>query len=336
MGSLMLTRGLHSIDIRTGQIPVVNTNFTNSSQWTTTTVGGLGNWVAQNATYVMSTDYSNAETYYMGNWKGSDFELRVKISTLNFGNSYEGPKAAGVIFRANDTLNWYGAVVKFDASGQNPEAWLYRRSNGIFEVLARAPLPPSISTSTHELRIVASGPKISIDVDSTVILTWRDAYRHASSGRIGLHTSYAQALFGNLTVMSVNPRADFLVISRDGQGPTGAQTMSFTAINPTQYLVHVKASSPFFLVLGETFDSSWEASIQSVGVRGHLLVNGFSNAWYISRPGDLIISLAFGPQRFAEIGSTISLTTFASVGFVWLYTKRHGKFSLFRRLRIQK
>jgi hypothetical protein len=61
---------------------------------------------------------------------------------------------------------------------------------------------------------------------------------------------------------------------------------------------------------------------------GHLLVNGYANAWWIERVGDYEISIEFWPQKLVIIGATISGTTFALCGgyaaLSWWRRRKHG------------
>lgn len=101
-----------------------------------------------------------------------------------------------------------------------------------------------------------------------------------------------------------------------------APTISFTEINPTQYVVHANgATGPFFLILSEAFDPNWRLYVDELGsdhnlqllavptsmvagsgraafrpaavkyltrsslpVADHFIADGFANAWYID-PG---------------------------------------------------
>jgi len=80
-------------------------------------------------------------------------------------------------------------------------------------------------------------------------------------------------------------------------------------VNPTKYMVHVNASRPFFLVLGESFDPYWVASINGKTINAHFTVNTYANAWYVNQTGTFNITLEYGSQYLFNIGIVISLTT---------------------------
>lgn len=92
---------------------------------------------------------------------------------------------------------------------------------------------------------------------------------------------------------------------------TGNTTITYEKINPTKYVVHVNASTPFFLVFSESYHKDWVASIdgQQIPSEHHFMANGFANGWYINKTGTYTVTLEFWPQKLFYIGSTISITT---------------------------
>jgi len=85
----------------------------------------------------------------------------------------------------------------------------------------------------------------------------------------------------------------------------------FEKINPTKYIVHVNASNPFFLVFSESYHKDWVAYTngEQVPGEGHLMANGYANAWFINKTGSYDIVLEFWPQKLFYIGSAASITT---------------------------
>ena len=92
---------------------------------------------------------------------------------------------------------------------------------------------------------------------------------------------------------------------------TDNPSITYEKINPTKYTVHVNASTPFYIVFSESYDSNWIAYIndQQVPNEYHLTANGFANGWYINRTGTFTITLEFWPQNLFYAGSAISITT---------------------------
>ena len=125
--------------------------------------------------------------------------------------------------------------------------------------------------------------------------------------------------------------------------------IQFEKINPTRYLVDVKAKDSFWLVFSESFHEGWRAYIRQkakekepwsallsawrdrgerVEIKDHFMVNGYANGWMVTIPPyppfnkggkeefsyekaerEFQIVLEYKPQRLFEIGVIISLIT---------------------------
>lgn len=57
--------------------------------------------------------------------------------------------------------------------------------------------------------------------------------------------------------------------------------------SPTWYKVEIKsAKDPFILVLNNTFDESWQMTINGRVIKPHFIANGFVNGWILKKEGD--------------------------------------------------
>lgn len=81
--------------------------------------------------------------------------------------------------------------------------------------------------------------------------------------------------------------------------------VNFSQENPTLLKIRVSnATTPFYLVFRETYDTHWQAYYQNGTVipdRYHIEVNGFANAWYVDKPGNYTITLYYTLQTYAWI-----------------------------------
>ena len=84
----------------------------------------------------------------------------------------------------------------------------------------------------------------------------------------------------------------------------------FKQVDPTEYMVHVTSSEPFFLVLSTRFDSEWVARIDGKEVDLHLDANGYANAWLVDKTGTFDIILKYKIQDYYNIAMMMSLFTF--------------------------
>ncbi len=63
-------------------------------------------------------------------------------------------------------------------------------------------------------------------------------------------------------------------------------------ISHTKYKIDVSgAKGPFILVLNNTFDYSWEVTVNKEIINTHFIVNGFANGWILSKEGDYSVEI---------------------------------------------
>jgi hypothetical protein len=88
-------------------------------------------------------------------------------------------------------------------------------------------------------------------------------------------------------------------------------SLTFKEISSTQYTIHVNSSSPFYLVLSQSYDSGWVATIngRQIPDQYHFTANGYANGWYINKTGMFTITLEFTPQNLFYAAAAISITT---------------------------
>ena len=74
--------------------------------------------------------------------------------------------------------------------------------------------------------------------------------------------------------------------------------LSFKRIDPVEYIVHVNASSPYFLTLSQTFNDNWEITSDNGRIINseHLLVNGYENGWIINNTGNYTLFIKYVPH----------------------------------------
>ncbi|OJT94525.1 MAG: hypothetical protein JJ59_00140 [Candidatus Micrarchaeum sp. AZ1] len=97
-------------------------------------------------------------------------------------------------------------------------------------------------------------------------------------------------------------------------------SITFVQNTPTKITVHISnATTPYYLVFRETYDPHWSAFYSNgtmVNQSYHIAVNGFANAWYISKPGNYTVTLYYTLQTdaweawavsFAALGITIAI-----------------------------
>jgi len=159
---------------------------------------------------------------------------------------------------------------------------------------------------------------------------------------------------GSFSVKAISIRRE-----KDGRG--GIKSVKFHKKNPTRYIVELgpgDTTGPFWLVLGETFHSGWEAYIREspagkgtfsndfadlLGlninkknryyreIKNHFLINGYANSWWVSQD-DLKfirekqayeITLEYTPERIHALGLLVSgLALALALSIIYLIVRK--------------
>ncbi len=90
---------------------------------------------------------------------------------------------------------------------------------------------------------------------------------------------------------------------------TSPPDIQFEKIDPTKYIVHIRSTTPFFLIFSEKFDPRWVASSGNVTFK-HFKVNFFANGFWVDKTGDFSVTIDFATQELYSIGLTVSFSVF--------------------------
>jgi arabinofuranan 3-O-arabinosyltransferase len=172
-----------------------------------------------------------------------------------------------------------------------------RITGAMDDALARQPLtiatcggsagPVPLGGGEHDVRAVP-GDLMAIDIDRLVL-------RSAAGGR-------ASAATGPLAAEAIVARPD----------PEATATPRLTVRHDGHDHVEVEVSGatpgePFWLVLGQSFNDGWAASVAGEGVAGPELVDGFANGWQVVPDADsFVVDLRFAPQRRVDVAIAVS------------------------------
>lgn len=114
---------------------------------------------------------------------------------------------------------------------------------------------------------------------------------------------------------------------------------SITRINQTKYKVSVRgAKNPYLLVLDSEFNSNWKVSFDDskkslfgklfgsyISENNHIVINGFSNGWFIDRQGDYSLTIEYAPQKYFNLGWIITIMSILAVFFYLIFIKYYGR-----------
>ena len=93
-----------------------------------------------------------------------------------------------------------------------------------------------------------------------------------------------------------------------------APRITVTASSPTGTTLATEAAQgPFYLVLGQGYDSRWQATLDGQPLGPPRVIDGYSVGWRISDRGEHRIAVKFQPQRWASASLAASLASLALV-----------------------
>jgi hypothetical protein len=107
--------------------------------------------------------------------------------------------------------------------------------------------------------------------------------------------------------------------------------------SPTEYHIHVKADSPFFLVLSEKYHPNWKVYVggQLAWARTltdspldeslHFVANSYANGWYIGRQGEYDLLVCFRQQNHVYYGALISLAVLLIAATLYVVSRVRSK-----------
>lgn len=80
---------------------------------------------------------------------------------------------------------------------------------------------------------------------------------------------------------------------------------------------------PFWLVLGQSSNAGWSATVAGGRASARQLVDGYANGWLITpdRAGDVQVTLRWGPQRLVWVGFAGTGLTLAAIALILLRTR---------------
>jgi hypothetical protein len=97
-----------------------------------------------------------------------------------------------------------------------------------------------------------------------------------------------------------------------GLAAPSATVLSTSATSSKVRFSGVRAGHPFWLVLGESINKGWHATLPNGADLGTpVLIDGYANGWYVdpTTSGSLVVTLAFTPQRLVTVAIGLSALT---------------------------
>jgi arabinofuranan 3-O-arabinosyltransferase len=180
-----------------------------------------------------------------------------------------------------------------------------RVSGTMDAALARQPLtiatcgasagPVELDGGDHDVRAVR-GDVGGIDLDQLVL---RSAAGGAASSATG--PLVAEAVAADADAGGAVAAAPRVTVVHEGQDNVEVEVSS------------ARAGEPFWLVLGQSFNDGWTASIDGERITDPELVDGFANGWQVVPDAEsFVVDLRFAPQRRVDFAVAVSAVAAAA------------------------
>ena len=97
------------------------------------------------------------------------------------------------------------------------------------------------------------------------------------------------------------------------QREPAAYVINYEKVNPALVKVSVNAKKPFILSFAESLDPLWIAYADDGTNFPKVTINSVLNGFLVGKIGTYTITIEFVPEKYLEIGRTISLITFLAI-----------------------
>lgn len=106
------------------------------------------------------------------------------------------------------------------------------------------------------------------------------------------------------------------------RSPNQSVILNYVKVNPTKWIVNVKAESPFILIFSEPNDKNWEAFIgekKLAKIQVCLLSTTMPslNTFLVNETGQFTITIEYKPQKYMDIGAYVSVVTLLLLSIVY-------------------
>jgi hypothetical protein len=111
--------------------------------------------------------------------------------------------------------------------------------------------------------------------------------------------------------------------------PPPAHISEYKKISPTKHVIKISnATKPYILSFAESYDPLWVAhtevnnkSFTTTNVPLYSMINGF----YINKTGNYILTVEYEPQKWLNVGVTVSIVTLIAL-IAYSAIRRHNKY----------
>lgn len=88
--------------------------------------------------------------------------------------------------------------------------------------------------------------------------------------------------------------------------------------------VQVNSRAPYAVVIGQSYDSRWHATLDGKDLGTPHVINGYSVGWIVNRTGSHTISISYGPQVESNIALVVSILVLVGALVLLVVARRRG------------
>ena len=170
--------------------------------------------------------------------------------------------------------------------------------------------PLELDGGDHELQ-TASGLLLALDVDELVLRSAAGGEASDATGTlVGEATATSSTSASPGDDGNASGGSDSAASGGDGQEGADAPTIEVLDDDHDSMRVRVDGATegdPFWLVLGQSYNDGWEASVEGEGLDAPQLVNGYANGWRVTPTAESFeVTMTFAPQKRVDLSLIIS------------------------------
>ncbi len=273
--------------------------------------------------FLNEKEVANGEALYLN---PADYRIRLATDGVkNYLIDDKNPKKNGEIITLQQDENINFPIALIDQDKEYEILFDYRLDEGLSPSVAL--VQGNVKNNTYEITS-ENGVRLHNDgkwhtyaytflgksTKNVALLQFRNCCRNAVS------TSFT--LKNMRVILPGSPRV-FLTKEDTNKKAVVPQLQVFQK-NKTSYRVLVSnATSPFIVNFTDAFDKGWVAKYDNNEIiSNHVQVNGFANAWVLTKKGTYPITIEYAPQRVVTLGIILSVLTLISSFAILLFKKQ--------------
>ena len=259
----------------------------------------------------------------------------------------DGPLQASNLYVGNDILKWLTGqpIISTGANLENNDQQIYYLLNNLVYnsnttrfACALTPLDVKFVIVRNNAGVTAGTPSFNLTQIHSFLDRQTNMSLVRSFGDLDIYENHdpVREIYGSSVVLSVpspngmmdnhilslmlsaayHPRTDVIVASDSDYLAVISNlkpmpvNLTYRANDPTKFTFSVKNStSPFVLVLSESYDPGWVLNIngQRTSPQLQFMANGYANACYVDAKGSLKGTVEYSQQNTVYLGGTMSL-----------------------------